>query len=142
MLTRLIRIQLVLFTVVTAIVIVALGWYYLQVPTVVGIGQYTLYTDLPRSGGLYRTANVTYRGVTIGKVTGVEPTEHGVRATISIADQYRIPLDSLQTSTRSRPPASNTSTWCRPVIRESTSTTAKPSPEARCPVTSVHCWTR
>ncbi len=44
-------------------------------PTLMGVGQYTLKADLPASGGLYATANVTYRGITIGKVTDVEPTE-------------------------------------------------------------------
>ena len=54
-----------------------LGVYYLRVPTLVGIGQYELTADLPASGGLYATANVTYRGITIGKVTDVEPTPNG-----------------------------------------------------------------
>ena len=84
MLTRLIKFQLVLFTILTIIAIVALGWYYLRVPSLVGVGQYKLYADLPRSGGLYATANVTYRGTQIGKVTAVAPTENGARATMSI----------------------------------------------------------
>ncbi len=94
MLTRLIRIQLVLFTVLTVIALVTLGWYYLKLPTEAGIGQYTLKADLPASGGLYRTANVTYRGITIGRVTSIEPTERGARATLSISDNYRIPVDT------------------------------------------------
>ena len=77
MLTRLIRNQLILFTVLTVIAVVVLGWYYLRIPAMVGIGQYTLKADLPTSGGLYPTANVTYRGITIGKVTNVEPTRTG-----------------------------------------------------------------
>ena len=71
-----------------------MGWYYLRVPSLVGIGQYKLYADLPRSGGLYETANVTYRGTQIGKVTGVEPTENGVRATMSIDNSFKIPADA------------------------------------------------
>lgn len=94
MLTRFIRIQLVLFTVLTVVALTALGWYYLRLPSLAGIGQYTLHADLPASGGLYRTANVTYRGITIGKVTEVEPTESGARATMSIEDRYKIPVDA------------------------------------------------
>ncbi|MDF2824424.1 MAG: mammalian cell entry protein [Mycobacterium sp.] len=94
MLTRLIRIQLALFTVLTVIALVALGWYYLRLPSLAGIGQYTLQAELPASGGLYRTANVTYRGITIGKVTEVEPTESGARATMSIEDRYKIPVNA------------------------------------------------
>jgi len=93
-LTRLIRIQLVLFAILTLIALAALGWYYLELPRLVGIGEYTLYADLPASGGLYKTANVTYRGIEIGKVTSVEPTERGARATMSIDDRYKIPVDA------------------------------------------------
>jgi phospholipid/cholesterol/gamma-HCH transport system substrate-binding protein len=93
-LTRVIRIQLVLFTVLTVIALVALGWYYLALPQLVGIGQYTLYADLPASGGLYATGNVSYRGIQIGKVTDVEPTEAGARATLRIGDQFKIPVDA------------------------------------------------
>ena len=95
MLTRLIRIQLILFTIVTVIALVVLGWYYLRLPSLAGIGQYKLYADLPASGGLYRTANVTYRGIQIGKVTDVQPTERGARATMSIDDRYKIPVNAV-----------------------------------------------
>ena len=39
-------------------------------------------------------ANVTYRGTTIGKVTAVEPTERGAKATMSIDSRYKIPVDA------------------------------------------------
>ncbi len=95
MLTPFIRKQLIAFAILTVVSIVALGWYYLQIPTLVGIGQYTLKAELPASGGLYPTANVTYRGITIGRVTNVEPTEQGAEATISIASSYKIPVDTV-----------------------------------------------
>ena len=69
--------------------------YYLQIPSLVGIGRYTLKAELPASGGLYPTANVTYRGITIGKVTDVEPTETGAEATMSIDSRYKIPIDAI-----------------------------------------------
>lgn len=94
MLTRFIKIQLILFTILTIIALTALGWYYLRLPSLVGIGQYELHADLPRSGGLYSTANVTYRGTTIGKVTEVVPTETGARATMSIDSSFKIPADA------------------------------------------------
>ena len=95
MLTRFIKRQLVLFTILTVVALLVLGGYYLRIPTLVGIGQYHLKADLPASGGLYPTANVTYRGITIGKVTDVEPTEKGAQATMSISNQYKIPLDAI-----------------------------------------------
>jgi phospholipid/cholesterol/gamma-HCH transport system substrate-binding protein len=94
MLPRMIKTQLVLLTGVAVAAVVVLGWYYLRIPSLVGVGRYTLYAELPQSGGLYRTANVAYRGITIGKVTGVEPTERGARATMSIENGYQIPADA------------------------------------------------
>jgi phospholipid/cholesterol/gamma-HCH transport system substrate-binding protein len=94
MLTRFIWRQLILFSILSVITAIVLGWYYLRIPSSVGIGQYTLKADLPASGGLYKTANVTYRGETIGKVTVVEPTETGAQATMSIASRYKIPIDA------------------------------------------------
>src|SRR6476659_448856 len=95
MLTRFIKTQLVVFGVLTIVALLVLGWYFLRLPTLAGIGQYELKADLPSSGGLYGTANVTYRGITIGKVTDVEPTEQGARATMSISNKYKIPRDAI-----------------------------------------------
>jgi len=94
MLTRFIKTQLVLLVALAVAAVVVLGWHFLRIPSLVGIGRYTLHAELPQSGGLYRTANVTYRGITIGIVTAVEPTERGVRATMSIDDGYQIPTDA------------------------------------------------
>ena len=95
MLTPFIRRQLWLFGIMTVVSLLVLGVYYLQVPSLVGIGRYTLKAELPASGGLYPTANVTYRGVTIGKVTDVVPTEQGAEATMSIDSSYKIPIDAI-----------------------------------------------
>ena len=94
MLTRLIKRQLSLFAILAVIALVALGWYYLHIPSLMGIGQYNLQADLPASGGLYPTANVTYRGITIGKVTAVKPRENGAQATMSIDSHYKVPIDA------------------------------------------------
>jgi phospholipid/cholesterol/gamma-HCH transport system substrate-binding protein len=94
MLTRFIRLQLIVFAALTVTALVSLGWYYLRIPSQLGIGQYRLVAELPASGGLYRTSNVTYRGIQIGRVTKVEPTKHGVRATLSIDSRYKIPIDA------------------------------------------------
>jgi phospholipid/cholesterol/gamma-HCH transport system substrate-binding protein len=94
LLTSFLRRQLILFTVLTVIALIVLGWYYLRIPSLAGVGQYTLKADLPASGGLYPTGNVTYRGITIGKVTDVEPTDTGVLATMSIDSRYKIPINA------------------------------------------------
>ncbi len=94
MLTRFIKSQLIIFVVLTVLALLGLGLYYLRLPSLLGVGQYNLKVDLPAAGGLYRTANVTYKGVTIGRVTGVEPTETGALASLSIDKKYKIPNDS------------------------------------------------
>ena len=94
MLTRFIRMQLIVFAVLTVTALVALGWYYLRIPSQLGVGQYRLVAELPASGGLYRTSNVTYRGIQIGRVTKVEPTKNGVRATLTIDSRHKIPIDA------------------------------------------------
>lgn len=94
MVTPFVKRQLVLFVVLTVAAMAVLGGYYLRLPAALGIGQYSLKADLPASGGLYRTANVTYRGATIGKVTAVTPTKTGVEVTMSIDDRYKIPVDA------------------------------------------------
>ncbi|CAM4258074.1 virulence factor Mce family protein [Mycobacterium basiliense] len=94
MLTPFIRRQLIMFGTLTVISLLVLGVYYLQIPALMGVGRYTLKAELPASGGLYPTANVTYRGITIGKVTDVEPTATGAEATMSIDSRYKIPVDA------------------------------------------------
>ncbi len=94
MLTRFIRNQLIVFAALTLAAMIALGWFYLRIPSQLGVGQYQLIAELPASGGLYRTSNVTYRGIQIGRVIKVEPTAHGVRATLSIDSRYQIPVDA------------------------------------------------
>jgi phospholipid/cholesterol/gamma-HCH transport system substrate-binding protein len=94
LLTRLTKIQLIVFTSFAVMAVIVLCLSYLRIPALLGIGRYTLYADLPRSGGLYATANVTYRGVTIGKVTAVEHTKTNVKATMSIDSHYKVPVDA------------------------------------------------
>jgi phospholipid/cholesterol/gamma-HCH transport system substrate-binding protein len=95
LLTPFVRRQLFVFSILTVVSLLVLGVYYLQLPSLMGVGRYTLTADLPASGGLYPTANVTYRGITIGKVTDVEPTQGGAVATMSINSQYKIPIDAV-----------------------------------------------
>jgi phospholipid/cholesterol/gamma-HCH transport system substrate-binding protein len=94
MLTRFIKSQLAIFAILTVLAVAALAVFYLRLPSLAGIGQYGLKVDLPAAGGLYKTANVTYRGVTVGRVTDVEPTETGARASLSIDNKYKIPVDA------------------------------------------------
>ncbi|OMC04722.1 virulence factor Mce [Mycolicibacter heraklionensis] len=93
MLTRFVRIQLILFLVASVIGVGAMLFGYMQVPTMLGIGRVVVTLDLPETGGLYRFSNVTYNGVQIGTVTKVELTPSGVRATLSLDRSPKVPAD-------------------------------------------------
>ena len=97
MLTRFVRNQLIIFTVASVLGIAAMVLVYMQVPTLLGIGRMTIKVELPRTGGLYRFSNVTYRGVQIGRVTDVRATREGAEATLSLNTSPKIPAD-LQAS--------------------------------------------
>lgn len=93
MLTRFVRTQLIIFTVVSVVGMGVMIGVYLQAPTLLGIGRMTVTLQLPATGGLYQFSNVTYRGVQIGKVTEVRPTREGAVATLSLDTSPKIPAD-------------------------------------------------
>src|SRR6185312_3158706 len=100
MLTRFVRIQLTIFTIASIIGILAMVFFYMQIPTLLGIGKISVTMELPAAGGLYRFSNVTYRGVEVGKVTSVELTRDGAKATLRLNTSPKIPAD-LQADVRS-----------------------------------------
>src|SRR5271168_558108 len=95
MLTRFVRIQLAIFTIVGIVGLFVMVVFYIQAPTLLGIGKMTITLELPPAGtgGLYRFSNVTYRGVQIGKVTAVGLTPHGAKATLALDTSPKIPAD-------------------------------------------------
>jgi virulence factor Mce-like protein len=100
MLTRLIKVQLVIFAIVSIVGVAAMLFAYIQVPTLLGLGRVQVKLELPTSGGLYRFSNVTYRGVQVGKVTDIRLTKTGAEATLSIDTSPKIPAD-LEAEVRS-----------------------------------------
>ena len=100
MLSRFVRNQLIIFTIASIIGVAVMVFTYMQVPTLLNIGRLTVKLELPAAGGLYRFSNVTYRGVQVGKVTGVKLTENGAEATMSLATSPKIPAN-LEADVRS-----------------------------------------
>ena len=100
MLTRFVRTQLVVFTIASIIGLTAMVFVYMQVPTMLGVGRFTVTLHLPDTGGLYRFSNVTDRGVQVGRVTRVDPTAAGATAELSLDTSPRIPAD-VQANVRS-----------------------------------------
>jgi virulence factor Mce-like protein len=93
MLTRFVRIQLAIFAIVGTIGVIAMVLFYIQAPTLLGIGRMTVTLELPATGGLYRFSNVTYRGVQVGKVTAVALAANGAKATLSLGTSPKIPAN-------------------------------------------------
>lgn len=93
MLTRFVRIQLLIFAIASIVGVTVMVFNYMQAPTLLGIGRITVTLELPATGGLYRFSNVTYRGVQVGKVTAVALTSHGAKATLSLGASPKIPAD-------------------------------------------------
>ncbi|GAY17540.1 MCE family protein [Mycobacterium sp. shizuoka-1] len=92
-LSRWIKLQLAIFGVVTVVAGAVMVFGYINVPAMMGIGRYTVTVQLPRAGGLYEGANVTYRGTEVGRVTAVALTDAGVDARLSLRSDVRIPSD-------------------------------------------------
>jgi phospholipid/cholesterol/gamma-HCH transport system substrate-binding protein len=93
MLSRFVRIQLVIFTIASIVGIVVMVFSYIQAPTLLGIGRITVKLELAASGGLYRFSNVTYRGVKVGKVTEMDVSRTSATATLSLDTSPKIPAD-------------------------------------------------
>lgn len=95
MLSTLIRNQLKLFVLVTAVALTIMAANYVRVPEMLGIGRYQLTVQLPDTGGLYPRSVVTYRGHEIGVVERINLRgTSGVEAVVSIDNGTKIPMDS------------------------------------------------
>jgi phospholipid/cholesterol/gamma-HCH transport system substrate-binding protein len=92
LLARSAKIQLGVFSVIALVAIATLVVGYCQVPALLfGIGRYSVTVELPKTAGLYPRANVTYRGVEVGKVTDVDLSATGIVARLSLHSDTDIP---------------------------------------------------
>ncbi|KQY56124.1 hypothetical protein ASD11_16815 [Aeromicrobium sp. Root495] len=92
MLTGRIKIQLVIFAVLALVATSYLGARYVGINPF-GTG-YTVRVDLPDAGGTFDNGEVTFRGVPVGRIKGLEATDSGTRLTLHIeGGGPRIPAD-------------------------------------------------
>ena len=91
MLDRLARIQLMIFAVITVLAVGAIAVFYLHIPAKVGLGSYKIDVNFVAGGGIYENANVTYRGVTIGRVESVGLTSDGIVANMRLNSGTPVP---------------------------------------------------
>lgn len=95
MLSKITRIKLVVFALITVAALSVTAMYYIRLPQQLGFDRYNVSVDLNNAGGLYPQAMVTYRGVEVGKVTGVDlGTGGSVIAHLQIDNGVNIPANS------------------------------------------------
>ena len=83
-LPRRMRIQLAIFSVIALVAMSLMAFHFMKLPAkAFGVGRYTVKLELPETGGLYSTGNVTYRGTEVGRVQSVQLTDTGVEALLS-----------------------------------------------------------
>jgi len=99
MLTRTIRIKLAVFAVIGVLVIGYTAFRYANLGRLFGVrGYYVVRLELANGGGIFPQADVTYRGVSVGRVGAIRLTPTGVEADLNISNAAPpIPAD-LQAS--------------------------------------------
>ncbi|MEU7061442.1 MlaD family protein [Streptomyces sp. NPDC046197] len=96
MMTRMVKAQLVAFATVTALGVSYVGARYTGLADAVLHRGYTVRADFADSGGVFPGAEVTYRGVPVGRVGELRLTGSGVSVPLRIEDGApRIPADTL-----------------------------------------------
>ncbi|WP_019546481.1 MCE family protein [Streptomyces sulphureus] len=95
MVTKATLVKNLVFVLLAVVVLAFIGVRYADVGHLVGFrDSYTVRVQLARTGGLFEHANVTYRGVSVGRVGAVDLTAHGVEAALEIEESApRIPSD-------------------------------------------------
>ncbi|BDT94028.1 ABC transporter substrate-binding protein [Nocardia sputorum] len=76
--TRLVRWQLIAFVVIAVLGVVYVGGKYIRLDHMFGLNEYTVKLRAAQTGGIYKGAEVTYRGVPVGRVGELELTGEGV----------------------------------------------------------------
>jgi phospholipid/cholesterol/gamma-HCH transport system substrate-binding protein len=91
--TASVRLRLLVFAIVGGLAVVVAGVRYAGLWSLVSAPSYAVRVEMPQSGGLFDRAEVTYRGVTVGRVEDVDFRRQGVVVTLHIDRSQRIPAD-------------------------------------------------
>jgi phospholipid/cholesterol/gamma-HCH transport system substrate-binding protein len=95
MLTRKVRLQIIAFVVIALVGVSYAGFRYAGIDRLFGPRGYAINVSLADSGGIFTGAEVTYRGVTIGRVGPLSLTKDGVSVELDIdSSDTQIPANS------------------------------------------------
>ncbi|ROR89589.1 MCE family protein [Nocardioides aurantiacus] len=88
--------QLLIFLVITVVGVTYVGARYARLDRLFYDSSYSVTAHFKESGGIFTDAEVTYRGVQVGRVEELKLTDAGVDVVLSIEkDHDDIPADSL-----------------------------------------------
>ncbi len=97
MITPTVRLQLIAFVVITVLGVSYVGIRYADAGRLFGSTTYPVLVRLADSGGIFTGADVTYRGVSVGRVGPLRLTEEGVEAQLDIRDDApAIPAEQVR----------------------------------------------
>jgi phospholipid/cholesterol/gamma-HCH transport system substrate-binding protein len=78
------KLQLVAFAMIAVLGMAVLGFKYVGLDRVLLGSGYTVSADFSDSGGIFANAEVTYRGVTVGRVSELQLIDKGVRVVMTM----------------------------------------------------------
>ena len=86
MLRRSVKVQLILFVILTLVGVSYVSAEYVGLFKGFGKDGCTISAEFPDSGGIFTNAEVTYRGVTVGRVGRLRLIDKGVKVDLNIDD--------------------------------------------------------
>jgi phospholipid/cholesterol/gamma-HCH transport system substrate-binding protein len=95
MITRAVRIQLMVFLLITVVGVAFVGARYAQIDKLFVDDDYTVSASFAESGGIFTGAEVTYRGQPVGRVGDLTLLADGVQVDLDIDKKVKIPNDLL-----------------------------------------------
>jgi phospholipid/cholesterol/gamma-HCH transport system substrate-binding protein len=94
MISRTVKLQLAAFAAITLVAVSLLSARYVGLFDRLAGGSYVVTADFADSGGIFTGAEVTYRGVTVGRVDRLRLTDGGVLVDLRLEPGTRVPRDS------------------------------------------------
>ncbi|ONI70766.1 ABC transporter substrate-binding protein [Actinosynnema sp. ALI-1.44] len=94
MLTRGVRLRIVAFVMIAVVAVTYAGARYAGLDRLFGGSGYTVTVQLPDSGGIFTNAEVTYRGVTVGRVGRMHLVDRGIDVELVMDSDQSIPADT------------------------------------------------
>ncbi|TCN38641.1 phospholipid/cholesterol/gamma-HCH transport system substrate-binding protein [Kribbella orskensis] len=93
MISKTVRVQLMVFLLITVVGVAYVGGKYAQVDQLLFDDDYTVSASFAESGGIFSGAEVTYRGQPVGRVGKLELLSDGVEVDLDIDKEVKIPND-------------------------------------------------